>query len=101
MRPEEIKLFTNKPRNMDFDEADNEQETQAVTLSSEDWNDQGTASISLRFVKFQKCTSLIIYVVKGAGEGETVRLDRVRVLGECGEKREMGKLEKMGDLPGE
>jgi hypothetical protein len=97
MRPAELKVFINKPRNMDFDEADNEQETQSVTLSPQDWNEQGTASISLRFVRFQKCNSMIIYVVNGHGDGEVVRLDRVRVLGDCGEKREMGKLEKIGD----
>lgn len=101
MRPSVIHLYTNKPHNLDFGEADDTPPTQAITLTESDWNSDGTANISLRFVKFQNITSLIIYVTGGDGDGETVRLDRVRLIGDAGEKREMGKLEKMGDLPGE
>lgn len=102
MRPEVIHLYTNKPHNLDFSEADDTPPTQAITLTESDWNPDGTANISLRFVKFQNITSLILYVNKGAGDGETVRLDRVRLIGESGEKREMGRLEKPSDaLPGE
>jgi len=36
-------------------------------------------------------------VVSGEGEGERVRVDRLRFVGESGEKREMGKLEKVRD----
>lgn len=101
MRPGTIHLYTNHPHNLDFSEADDTPPTQAITLSANDWNKDGTANISLRFVKFQNISSLVIYVTKGDGDGEKVRLDRVRLVGESGEKREMGKLEKMGDLPGE
>lgn len=97
MRPALVHLYTNKPHNLDFSEADDTPPTQAITLSAEDWNSEGTANIGLRFVKFQNITSLIIYVVKGDGDGEKVRLDRVRMIGESGEKREMGKLEKVGE----
>lgn len=71
--------------------------TQEVELSEADWNANGTANIPLRFVKFQKITSLVMFVVSGDGETEQVRLDRIRLIGETGEKREMGKLEKIGD----
>jgi hypothetical protein len=86
---------------MDFSEADDTEPTQAITLEENDWNANGTANIPLRFVKFQKTTSLIIYVQKGDGEAETVRLDRVKLFGDAGTKREMGKLTKVGDEPGE
>ncbi|KAH6691560.1 thioredoxin [Plectosphaerella plurivora] len=101
MRPGTIHLYTNKPHNLDFAEADDTPPTQAFTLTEADWNADGTANISLRFVKFQNIHSLIIYVTAGDGDGEKVRLDRVRLIGESGEKREMGKLEKIGDEPGE
>lgn len=101
MRPGTIHLYTNHPHNLDFSEADDTPPTQAITLSANDWNKDGTANISLRFVKFQNISSLVLYVTKGDGDGDKVRLDRVRLVGESGEKREMGKLEKMGDLPGE
>ncbi|EQB52415.1 thioredoxin [Colletotrichum gloeosporioides Cg-14] len=101
MRPGTIHLYTNKPHNLDFSEADDTPPTQAITLTEKDWNADGTANIGLRFVKFQNINSLIIYVTKGDGDGEKVRLDRVRLIGESGEKREMGKLEKIGDEAGE
>lgn len=101
MRPGTIHLYTNKPHNLDFSEADDTPPTQAIELTEKDWNADGTANIGLRFVKFQNINSLIIYVTKGDGDGEKVRLDRVRLIGESGEKREMGKLEKIGDEAGE
>ena len=82
---------------MDFGEADDTDPTQAIELGPGDWNSNGTANIPLRFVKFQKTTTLIVYVQKGDGEAETVRVDRLRLIGEAGAKREMGKLQKVGE----
>ncbi|KAK4128971.1 DUF1000-domain-containing protein [Parathielavia appendiculata] len=101
MRPRTIKLFTNKPHNLGFDEAEDLIATQEFELSEDDWNAEGTANIPLRFVKFQNITSLVLFVVNGDGDGEKTRVDRLRLIGETGEKREMGKLEKIGDEPGE
>ena len=103
MRPRTIKLFTNKPHNLGFEEAEDLNATQVIELTDSDWNENGTANISLRFVKFQSINTLILFVLDGDGsnDSEKVRLDRVRLIGEAGEKREMGKLEKIGDEPGE
>ena len=103
MRPRNIKLFTNKPHNLGFEEAEDLSATQTIELSDSDWNEQGTANINLRFVKFQNINTLVVFVVDGDGsnDSEKVRLDRIRLIGEAGEKREMGKLEKIGDEPGE
>ncbi|KAI1356913.1 thioredoxin [Xylaria sp. FL0043] len=104
MRPRTIKLFTNRPHNLGFSEAEDIDPTQTIEISEADWNSNGTANIPLRFVRFQNITSLVIFVVDGDdsdNDSEKVRLDRVRLIGESGEKREMGKLEKIGDEPGE
>ncbi|KAI1333025.1 DUF1000-domain-containing protein [Xylariaceae sp. FL0255] len=97
MRPKTIKLFTNRPHNLGFDEADDIDPTQTIEIGEGDWNANGTANLPLRFVRFQNITSLVIFVVDGDGESEKVRIDRVRLIGESGEKREMGKLEKVGE----
>ncbi|OCK84124.1 putative thioredoxin [Lepidopterella palustris CBS 459.81] len=98
MRPRTIQLYTNRAHNLGFEEADDIPSTQSITLASTDWDEKtGTAKVELRFVKFQNITSLVIFVVDGDGEGEKVRLDRVRIVGETGEKRDMGKLEKVGE----
>ncbi|KAL2870179.1 thioredoxin-like protein 1 [Aspergillus lucknowensis] len=102
MRPRTIHLYTNRSHVLGFDEADDIPPVQAVTLESGDWDPKtGTAKIDLRFVKFQSVFSLNIFFVDGDGDGEKTRIDRIRIFGEAGEKREMGKLEKIGDEPGE
>ncbi|EOD50546.1 thioredoxin [Neofusicoccum parvum] len=98
MRPRTVKLFTNRAHNLGFEEAEDIPATQEITIKPEDWDaSTGTAKLELRFVKFQNITSLVMFVVDGEGDGEKVRLDRIRIIGESGEKREMGKLEKIGD----
>lgn len=100
MRPKVVKLFSNRLNNLGFDDAEGETPQQTIELSDKDWNPDGTANIPLRFVKFQRINSLVIFVESGDGDGEKVRIDRIRLIGETGEKREMGKLEKIGDDSG-
>lgn len=98
MRPKTIKLFTNRSHVLGFEEADDLAPTQAIELKSSDWDAKtATAKVDLRFVKFQNVSSLVVFVVDGEGKGEKVRLDRLRVVGESGEKRAMGELKKAGD----
>ncbi|KAL2000622.1 hypothetical protein VTN02DRAFT_2848 [Thermoascus thermophilus] len=102
MRPKTLRLYTNRSHVLGFDEAEDITPVQTVTIEPRDWDpNTGTAKVELRFVKFQNVTSLVIFFVDGDGDGDKIRLDRIRVLGESGEKREMGKLEKIGDEPGE
>ncbi|KAM0246304.1 hypothetical protein ACHAP5_004777 [Fusarium lateritium] len=97
MRPGNVHLYINRTHNLDFSEADDTEPTQAIEIAEEDWNNDGTVTLNLRYVKFQKTSSLVIYVQQGEGDGETVRLDRVRLIGEAGAKRDMGKLQKVGE----
>lgn len=102
MRPRTIQLYTNRAHNLGFEEAEDIQATQTFELKDGDWDaETGTAKLELRFVKFQNVTSLVVFVVDGDGEGERTRIDRIRIIGESGEKRDMGKLEKIGDEQGE
>ena len=101
MRPKTIQIYTNRAHILGFEEADDIPATQSITLSESDWDSTSTATLSLRFVKFQNVTSLVLFIVDGDGEGERVRVDRIRIIGETGEKRELGKLEKIGDEHGE
>ena len=96
-RPKTIKIYVNRSHVLDFDEADKMEPTQTVTLSPKDWDaETATAKLELRFVKFQNVSTLVIFVVDVEDEGGRVRIDRVRIIGEKGEKREMGKLQKLG-----
>lgn len=102
MRPKTLRLYINRPHVLGFEEAEDIDPVQTVTLEPEDWDRKtGTAKVELRFVKFQKVSSLVIFFVDGDGDRERIRVDRLRVFGEVGEKRDLGKLEKIGDEPGE
>lgn len=98
MRPKTVKIYSNRANVLGFDEADDLPATQSITLKPEDWDEKtGTAKVELRFVKFQNIYSLVIFVADGEGDGEKVRIDRIRVVGEKGEAREQKKLEKVGE----
>jgi hypothetical protein len=97
MRPKTICLYTNRPHILGFEEAEDIPANQTVAVTAEDWDADGMANIPLRFVKFQNVTSLVLFVMDGDGDGERVRLDRIRIIGETGEKRDPGKLEKIND----
>ncbi|KAI9845475.1 MAG: hypothetical protein M1837_004813 [Sclerophora amabilis] len=102
MRPKTISVYSNRAHVLGFEEAEDIPATQTITLSPGDWDEKtGTAKVELRFVKFQNVTSLVVFIIDGDGESEKVRVDRLRIIGESGEKREMGKLEKIGDELGE
>lgn len=98
LRPMTLKIYKNRAQILGFDEADDSKATQEIELSSRDWDPKtGTAKVELRFVNFQNVTSLVIFVIDGDGNGDKTRLDRIRIIGETGEKRDPGKLEKVGE----
>lgn len=102
MRPKTLRLYVNRSQVLGFDEAEDIPPVQEVTIQPEDYDAKtGTAKIELRFVKFQNVTSLVFFFMDGHGESEKLRIDRIRILGETGEKREKGRLEKIGDEHGE
>ncbi|KAL8790543.1 MAG: hypothetical protein Q9213_000565 [Squamulea squamosa] len=102
MRPKTIQLYSNRAHVLGFEEADDIEATQSITFQPQGWDaTTGTVKVDLRYVKFQNVTSLVLFVVNGEGNGERVRIDRLRIVGEKGSKRELGKLEKIGDETGE
>lgn len=102
MRPKTLQLYSNKSTVLGFDEAESTPAVQTIELKQSDWDERThTAKVELRFVKFQNISSVVVFVVDGDGDAEKTRIDRVRLIGESGEKKTMGKLEKIGNEPGE
>lgn len=97
VRPKTIHIWTNRQHNLGFEEAEDIPSTQTIELKESDWDPQtATAKLELRFVKFQNIYSLVLFVADGDGDSERTRIDRIRFVGETGEKRAIGKLEKIG-----
>ncbi|KAJ5467499.1 Thioredoxin [Penicillium sp. IBT 31633x] len=102
MRPKSLHIYKNTSHVLGFDEADGIPPVQKVEIQEGDWDAKtGTATVALRFVNFQNVTSLVVFFVDGDGDSEKLRVDRIRIIGEAGANRSMGKLEKIGDEPGE
>jgi len=102
IRPKTIHIYMNRSNVLGFDEADSVPATQTISLDESSWDAKtATAKVELRFVKFQNVTSLVVFIADGEGDGEKTRIDRIRIIGETGETRKMGKLEKIGDEQGE
>ncbi|PNS17759.1 Thioredoxin-like protein 1 [Sphaceloma murrayae] len=102
VRPKTVKLYTNRSNVLGFDEAESIAPTQVFELDESSYDSKtATAKLELRFVKFQNVTSIVVFIEDGLGDGEKTRIDRIRLVGETGEKRAMGKLEKVGDEAGE
>jgi hypothetical protein len=87
-RPKTINLVINHPHILGFEET--AQFTQQIQLRERDWSQEtGTAIIYTRYVNFQNVSTLGIFVVDGLEQvsdndgvqGETTRLDRIRVIG--------------------
>ncbi|KNG49037.1 thioredoxin-like protein [Stemphylium lycopersici] len=97
VRPKTIHVWHNRQHNLGFEEAEDIPATQTIELKPSDWDEQTqTAKLELRFVKFQNVSSLVLFVADAEGDSEKTRIDRIRFIGETGEKREIGKLEKIG-----
>ena len=102
MRLRQIKLYANLSHNLSFETAEDFPTTQTFELGPHDWDDKtGTAQLQLRFVKFQNINSLVMFTFDGEGTGDKVRLDRVRIIGKSGAKRNPGKLRTAGQAMGE
>lgn len=102
MRPKSLHIYKNASHVLGFDEAEGIPPVQKVEIQPGDWDEKtGTATVGLRFVNFQNVTSLVVFFVDGDGDSEKLRVDRIRIIGEAGANRSMGKLEKIGDEPGE
>lgn len=96
-RPKTIKIFGNTSHILGFEEADEREPIQTVELKPEDWDEKThTATITTRFVKFQNCSAVTLFVVDVERDGaEKVRLDRIRLIGEkLYEKPDLMKMKK-------
>lgn len=90
--PNKIKVWANTTGTISFDDA-----AQTASLHDGDvdnYDANGWAEIKLRYVRFQNVTSLLVFL-DGDDEDESTALQRLVVVGNKGESRDRGKLEKI------
>ncbi|EPY49474.1 thioredoxin-like I protein Txl1 [Schizosaccharomyces cryophilus OY26] len=79
--PKTIKLFINLPTVLSFEDADSFPATQIIE-DIEYKSDDEPINIPLRFVKFQRVNSLVIFVSSNVGDEETTQIGRFELFGE-------------------
>ncbi|XP_033929174.1 thioredoxin-like protein 1 isoform X2 [Melopsittacus undulatus] len=77
--PKSVKIFTNLPRSMDFEEAERSEPTQSLELSRDEIREDGI--IPLRYVKFQNVNSVTLFVQSNHGDEETTRISYFTFIG--------------------
>ncbi|KAF5098169.1 hypothetical protein DV451_003525 [Geotrichum candidum] len=90
--PNKIKVWANTTGTISFDDAAQTSSLHDGDIDNYDAN--GWAEIKLRYVRFQNVTSLLVFL-DGDDEDESTALQRLVIIGNKGESRDRGKLEKI------
>ncbi|KAK9459047.1 PITH domain-containing protein [Lipomyces oligophaga] len=89
-RPSKLKIWTNRPSILSFDDATSSPPVHEVDLPAPDEN--GWSVVKLRYVRFQQVYSVVLFF-EGDDEDDPIAINRIVFIGEKGEKLEMGKLQ--------
>ncbi|GAA6034887.1 hypothetical protein JCM8097_009351 [Rhodosporidiobolus ruineniae] len=92
--PKTVKLFVNQP-SLDFDSADSSEPAQEIVLDEE--QAKGLKVVELRFVRFQNCNQLSIFIADNQGGEDVTRLDKLELIGLSGEGMNMADFNKEED----
>lgn len=93
--PVEFELYANRPTILSFDDVGSVPSTQSISNNEVRYNDEGEALVNLRFVKFQRCNSLVIFVQQNQGEDEVTSLRGIEIIGEVGAANSSGVVQKI------
>ncbi|KAK9324175.1 PITH domain-containing protein [Lipomyces orientalis] len=93
-RPTKLKLWTNLPAILSFDDTTSVPAVHEADISEPD--EQGWSAVRLRYVRFQRVSSLVVFL-EGEDEDEPTGVNKVVFVGEKGDKLEMGTLAKPGE----
>ncbi|WBW72127.1 thioredoxin-like I protein Txl1 [Schizosaccharomyces osmophilus] len=80
--PKTLKLFINQPTVLSFEDAESSPATQVIE-EIEYKSDDEPLNIPLRFVKFQRVNSLVIFVSSNVEDEETTQIGRLEFFGEA------------------
>jgi len=97
--PKTIKIFANQPNEVDFDSGERMEAVQKLELTPEEAS--GEKVISLRFVKFQNVSNLVVFVVDNQGGEETTKVEYIKVIGVPCNATNMGEFKRVSGKAGE
>lgn len=77
--PKTVKLFTNQPHTMDFDQAEAQRPVQQLELTPDDLSPDGI--VALNYVKYQNVQNLTLFIKDNQGGEETTVLEYLGLYG--------------------
>lgn len=95
--PAELRIFANRPNILTFDDVDAIPSTQKISTSDILYDGEGAAIVGLRYVKFQKVNSLVIFVERNGGEEEVTMMRSIEFLGSFEAANSSGVVKKIED----
>ncbi|BFZ55695.1 Thioredoxin-like protein 1 [Savitreella phatthalungensis] len=93
--PTKLRFYLNRPAIISFDEVDSLPAIQEI--HSIEYDDGGKATVQLRYVKFQRVNSLIVFVEGNAGEEDETRIRSMEFIGEIGMANATGTISKVDE----
>ncbi|KAK9388835.1 PITH domain-containing protein [Lipomyces mesembrius] len=93
-RATKVKIWTNLPAILSFDDTSSVPAVHEAEITEPD--EQGWSAVRLRYVRFQRVSSLVVFL-EGEDEDEPTGVNKIVFIGERGDKLEMGKLAKQDE----
>lgn len=93
--PAEIQIFANRPNILGFDDVDSIPATQRLASNEIVYDESGQALVGLRYVKFQKVNSLVLFVDQNKEEEEITTLRSIEILGSVESSNSSGVVKKI------
>lgn len=93
--PSAMRIFVNRPNILSFEDVDSIPATQVISTQEIQYDANGECLIALRYVKFQKVNSLVIFIEQNKGEEDCTMLRNLEFLGTVEATNSSGVVKKM------
>lgn len=93
--PSALQIFVNRPNILSFEDVGSVPATQQFTEGDISYNGDGEALITLRYVKFQKVNSLVIFVEQNKSEDDVTIIRSLEILGAVEATNSSGVVKKI------
>jgi len=94
--PSKVKVWNNRTSILSFEDADSTITQHEEIMNESSWDTKGWYEIKLKYVRFQKVSSLDLFIEGKDDELHTL-IDKIILIGVDGESKNQGKLEKLND----
>lgn len=95
-KPKNIKVWNNRTSIISFEDVDSFISQHEEELLDNGWDSNGWYEIKLKYVRFQKVSSIDLFIDGDDDELHTL-IDKIVIIGVDGESKNQGKIEKLGD----